>query len=69
MSQKRKSTKKISQIKTFIFPQVGKDKKEYKDDEINKWLKDNQINLESGDIMWDIQEGFVIVTIQYTKLI
>ena len=67
MSQKKTSTKKISQIKTFIFPQVGMEKKAYKDDEINKWLKDNKILLESGDIMWDIQEGIVIVTIQYTK--
>lgn len=66
MSPKKKT--KITQIKTFTFPFNGKDKKDYSDEVINRWCIDNKVLVESADVVWDIQETFVFVSIQYTVL-
>ena len=58
--------KKISKVKTFFFPAFGELKKEYSDKVINDWLKKNKVKVEMGDIIWDVQENLIMVSVLYS---
>ena len=60
-------TKKIkfTQIKTFLFEIKNKP---YSDDIINKWLFDHKFITENIEIIWDIQDNYVFVTITYVHI-
>ena len=59
-----KKTIKYTQVKTFIFETKNKP---YNDDDINKWLFENRAVTEDVEIVWDIQDTYVLVTIAYVK--
>lgn len=60
-------TKKIkfTQVKTFLFEIKNKP---YSDDVINEWLFDHKFITEDVDIIWDIQDSYVFVTITYVHV-
>lgn len=69
----KKRKKDIIQTKVFLFDtqKVYKDPKDLPkiEDEINRWCWDNEvINNVDTTLNWEVGDGYIIVTICYTKV-